>query len=139
MSINWLVFLTVTLVQYIIGALWFSVLFGKQWLHINHPEGLPTQEEMQRMGKEAGPVYGIQFVIQVVSNLALYYLAKNTAQTSWLGLALIVWIGFSVPVTMQNILWSDPKNKRKPEQIIIVASELLVLTAIAAWAFKTFA
>jgi Protein of unknown function (DUF1761) len=137
MSINWLVFIGVTIAQYVIGALWFSVLFGKQWIKINHPEGTPSKKQMEEMGKTAGPLYGIQLGLQVIMNLALLYLLQNST-IAWATLGLIVWAGFLTTMIVQNVIWSDPKNKLKLLQIAIVSSEMFVLTMIAAWAFAAF-
>jgi hypothetical protein len=71
MSINWLVFSLVTISQVVIGALWFSFLFKDIWLKINHPDKLPSESEMKELGKQAGPAFVIQLVIQIISNVCL--------------------------------------------------------------------
>jgi hypothetical protein len=138
MTINWLVFIIVTFVQYVIGALWFSVLFGKQWIKINHPEGTPSKKEMEEMGKQATPYYGIQLGLQIVMNLAHLYFLQVTDYTNWLTTSMVIWGGFVITMTIQNVIWSDPKNKSKALQIAIVSAEMLVVVLLAGWAFSTF-
>jgi Protein of unknown function (DUF1761) len=137
MSINWLSFVLLTLAQYIIGALWFSVFFKNQWILINHPEGTPSKQEMERMGKEAVPYFGIQLLLQIIYNYAFVYIYKNS-NINWLVLSLTIWFGFFSTMIVQSVIWSDPKNKRKLLQISIVSLEMLVLTVFSGWVFSNF-
>jgi Protein of unknown function (DUF1761) len=137
MSINWLVLILVVLVQYVIGALWYSVVFQKQWVKINHPDGKPSKEEMARLEKEAMPYYGIQFVVTFLTAFSQWYFI-SLQQQNWLAVSLILWGGFLIPGVVQTIIWSDPKNKLKLLQFGIMAANLLLLTLIAGWAFYTF-
>jgi heme O synthase-like polyprenyltransferase len=137
MSFNWLLIIGIVILQYVIGALWYSVIFGKQWIEINHPEGTPTKEEMAQLEKDAIPYYGIQLVLTIITVLAQWYFVMiNTS--NWLMTSIIIWGGFLVPTVIQSVIWSDPKNKKKPLQIFILSLNYLVTILIAGWLIVTF-
>jgi Protein of unknown function (DUF1761) len=50
-SLNWLVISVVTVGNFILGALWFSLFFGKQWMQIHHGDKVPSEAEMAEMSK----------------------------------------------------------------------------------------
>jgi Protein of unknown function (DUF1761) len=137
MSFNWLLIIGIVILQYVIGALWYSVIFGKQWIEINHPEGKPTKEEMAQLEKDAIPYYGIQLVLTIITVLAQWYFVMiNTS--NWFMTSIIIWGGFLVPTVIQSVIWSDPKNKKKPLQIFILSLNYLVTILIAGWLMVTF-
>jgi hypothetical protein len=137
MSINWIVLIGVIVLQYVIGALWYSLVFGKQWMKINHPNGLPSKEEMIRLEKEAMPYYGIQLVLTTVTAwVHLYFVSLQPS--NWFATSILIWIGFLVPSLIQAIIWSDPHNKQKPLQVGIMALHFLLISILAGWAFATF-
>jgi Protein of unknown function (DUF1761) len=137
MNINWLVMIAVIVIQYVIGALWYSVVFKNQWMSINHPEGMPTKEEMAELEKAAIPYYIIQLVMTALTAVVQWYFISMDP-SKWLQTSLFIWIGFLIPGVIQTIIWSDPKNKQKILQTIIMALNLLILTVLAGFAFATF-
>jgi hypothetical protein len=138
MSINWLAFIIVTLIQYGIGAVWYSLLFGKQWLEINHPEGTPSKEQIAEMGKQATPYYAIQLILTAATNIGLLYFLQKTNYKDWLASTFVIWLCFTVSMTIQNIIWSDPKNKKKALQVGIIVLHMLVTLILGGWVFTTF-
>jgi Protein of unknown function (DUF1761) len=137
MSFNWFLFIAVVVIQYVIGGLWYSVIFGKQWLQINHQDGLPSKEEQTRLEKEAMPYYGIQLVLTIVTVLVQsYFVAIQPA--NWFMTSMLIWLGFIAPTVVQGVIWSDPKNKKKAMQIGILALNYLVTIIIAGWLLATF-
>ena len=137
MTINWLTLAVVVVLQYIIGALWYSVIFGKQWIDINHPEGKPSKEEMDRLEKAAMPYYGIQLALTIVTvGVQSYFVAMQPA--NWFMTSILIWLGFLMPTVVQGVIWSDPKNKKKALQIGILALNYLVTIMLAGWILASF-
>jgi Protein of unknown function (DUF1761) len=137
MSLNIVVLLVVIVVQYVFGAVWYSLIFQKQWMEINHPEGTPSKAEMERLGKEATPYYIIQLVMTALTACAQWYFI-SLQPNNWFTISFWLWLGFLVPGIVQTIIWSDPKNKKKVLQMGIMALNLFLLTMFAGWAFVTF-
>lgn len=137
MSFNLLVFIGVVIFEYVLGALWYSLFFGKQWLKINHPAGLPSKLEMQNLAKKATPYYGIQLFLTIVSAWVQWFFV-SLQPTNWFKVSIFIWAGFMVPTLIQSVIWSDPKNNHKLLQIAIVSLNFLVNLIIAGWLFVTF-
>lgn len=138
MDVNWLIVIGVIVAQYIIGALWYSVIFGKQWIEINHPEGKPSKEEMERLEKEAMPFYGVQLVLTIITVIVQSYFVQMDT-SNWFITSILIWLGFIMPTVVQGVIWTDPKNKKKLLQISILASNYLVTIILAGWLLASFA
>jgi hypothetical protein len=137
MSFSILTLIIIVVAQYVLGALWYSVIFKNQWIDINHPEGKPTKEEMAVMEKEAMPLYGYQLIVTIIAAIAQwYFVAMN--YSNWLMTSLVLWAGVVATTVIISVMWSDPKNKQKLLHIGIVTSNLLVNALFAGWMFATF-
>jgi hypothetical protein len=134
---NWLTITGVVILQYIIGALWYSVIFGKQWIDINHPEGKPSKEEMARLEKQAIPYYGIQLILTIITVFVQSYFIK-IQPSNWFMTSILIWLGFLMPTVVQGVIWSDPKNKKKVLQIGILSLNYLVTILIAGFLLSYF-
>ena len=66
MHINYLSIIVATIVQFAIGAIWYSVFFGKLWGKIHGFDKLP-KETQQKMMKAMGPFYGLQAFVTLVT------------------------------------------------------------------------
>ncbi len=137
MNVNWLILGAVVIVQYVIGALWYSVFFNKQWIEINHPEGAPSKEEMAKLEKEAMPLYAVQLVLTIITvSVQAYFIGLQPS--NWLMISSLIWLGFIFPTVVQDIIWSNPKNKKKTLQIFILVLNYLVTILFAGWFLATF-
>jgi glycerol-3-phosphate acyltransferase PlsY len=132
-----MVLIVVIVVQYVFGAVWYSAIFQKQWVEINHPEGKPSKAEMERLGKEATPYYIVQLVMTALTAWAQWYFI-SMQPNNWFNISFWLWLGFLVPGVIETIIWSDPKNKKKVLQTVIMSANLFLLTMVAGWAFVTF-
>ncbi len=94
--------------SFVIGFLWFGPIFGKKWLALT---GF-TSEQIEE-GKRKG-MKGMmkQMITAFVSNLVTAFIFFTLASTTLsvgtgraLCLALLIWIGFSVPIFLNGVLW----------------------------------
>jgi Protein of unknown function (DUF1761) len=134
---NFLLILGVTTLQIMIASIWFSPrLFGKFWMKVNRAEGL-SKHEMKELGKSAVPFYVIQFILQLVTN-AIIYIAVNNAGPNGGAFALVIWLGFMMPVVVQNEIWINSENSVKFKKILVVGGQLLITTVLAGIIFGIF-
>jgi uncharacterized protein DUF1761 len=95
MKTNYPAVIASALAYWLLGALWFDVLFGKRWMGLEHF----TEEQMHSMN----PVmpYIITFALNLLIAFVLAQLCIwRNANTAGRGAALgiLVWIGFLGPV-----------------------------------------
>lgn len=134
---NFLLILGVSILQIIIASIWFSPrLFGNFWMKANGIEGL-SKHEIKELGKSAIPFYIIQFVLQLVTNVIIYVAVMN-AGPNGAAFALVVWLGFMMPIVVQNEIWINSENSMKFKKILVVGGQLLITTVLAGIIFGIF-
>ena len=73
---NWLAILVAAVAYFALGSVWFSVLFGKQWMALNGiPE--PTPEKKEEMKKMMMPLMLKTFVMGFVMAFVIGLLAMS--------------------------------------------------------------
>ncbi len=115
-------------VQFVLGALWYSPLFfGKWWMDIMEATKL-SKEEMQKMQKEMGPFYGLQILLTIIFTLALATLLGTLSNAGFhpYSIAGLIWIGFIVPTQIAGVIWGNTKKKFWAKQIFVMTSYQLV-------------
>jgi hypothetical protein len=91
----------------IIGGVWYGPIFGKLFMHVQGWDKR-SKEENEAMMKAAKWSYLWQFVASVVMFTVLSFLmyATNaTGQGGAVALAIVIWIGFVVPLSFGQMLW----------------------------------
>lgn len=132
------------IIALILGMLWYGpLMFGKIWMKINgvmdrHGTMLISEGEMKQKQREAGPLYAIQFILSVVTLIALEYLIKSSTGMGGISIALLVWIGFIVPVQAGEAMWNSLSNDYKFKKFLVGAGYQLILMIIAGYVLSVF-
>jgi hypothetical protein len=90
--------------MFAIGAVWYSVLFGKQWMKL---AGIPMPNPMPSMSSMI-PSYAYHFLTTLVTSFILSKLISwfcNGSMTSALKLAFLIWLGFIAMLNLSNVIW----------------------------------
>ena len=126
MEISFWLILLAAIAQFILGALWYSpLMFGKWWMQIMECDHVP-KEELQKMQKEMGPFYGLQFVLVffttfAFANFMIYASNLGIYHTAWW-----IWIGFMAPLQISSVIWGNTKKKFWAKQMFVAVSYQLV-------------
>ncbi len=133
MELNYLAILVAAFVQFVIGGLWYSpLLFGKHWMKIMGVNHLPI-EEIQKMQKEMGPFYVVQFALTILFTVALACTLTEAPEDYGIPTALKIWAGFIVPTQIAGVIWGNTKKAMWKCQILIMTSYQLVSIIVAAY------
>lgn len=129
--------LVASLVQFVLGAMWYSpLIFGKWWMQIMELNKL-SKEEMQKMQKTMMPFYVVQLAITLlftfVLAMFLHYLRLGDASFHAYGVAGWVWLGFVAPTQIAGVIWGNTKKKFWCKQLFIMLSYQLVALMITAF------
>lgn len=113
-EVNYLAIFVATIASMILGLVWYSVLFGRQWRALMGIDPM-DKEKTEQMKKEVRALYGFTTVSAFITAyiLALFF--------NWLGvedavngaiLGMFAWIGFGVAPSFINALF-----ERKPKKL----------------------
>lgn len=133
MVVNYVLVAVATVVQFVLGALWYSpVLFGKIWMEIMECTNIPP-EELKKMQKEMAPFYGLQLVLTLLTTVAFANLVPYVTAFSIYHLAFWIWVGFIAPIQIAGVVWANTKKQYWLKQILIMLSFQLVAIMLTAW------
>jgi hypothetical protein len=131
MHLNYGAILLATILQFAAGAIWYSLLFSKQWGTIHGFDKL-SKEIQQKLAKSMGPFYGIQAFITLVTTIILAIFI--TSQPTWNAYAMagLFWLGFVVPTQISAAIFGSTERKFMFPKIAIQAGASIVCLEIAA-------
>lgn len=102
MKTNYLAVVAAALTYWLLGGLWYGVLFSKPWMALEHL----TEADARAMN----PV--LPYIITIILNLVIAYVlaqlcAWRNANTAARGasLGILMWIGFVGPVTYTTYMY----------------------------------
>ncbi|HSX09900.1 MAG TPA: DUF1761 domain-containing protein [Candidatus Saccharimonadales bacterium] len=132
MQLNYLSVIIATIVQFAIGAVWYSALFGKLWGRIHGFDKLP-KETQQKMMKAMGPFYGLQALVTLITSFVLALFITYLPTWNPYAMAGFFWIGFVVPTQVSAVIFGGTESKWIVKKIAVQAgASILCLEAAAA-------
>ncbi|MBL8121388.1 DUF1761 domain-containing protein [Candidatus Saccharibacteria bacterium] len=141
-AISWKAIIIATVVQFIVGAIWYMFIFAKQWGEMFDFDKL-SKKEQKEMQAKMGPYYGLQMVVTLLTSyiFAQFVVMANTSviNLSLYKLAFFVWLGFVVPTQVSAIIFGGVDPKWIPRRLMIMAGGSLACLMAAAFVFKNFA
>ena len=135
MKTNYAAVFVSALAYWLLGALWFGVLFGKPWMTL---ENISMEQ-----AKSMNPV--LPYVVSFILNLLIAYsLAQiciwRNANTAGRGasVGVLLWIGFVGPITFTTYMYEmRPKELFAINQFYPLAGLVLMGAIIGAWTKKS--
>jgi surface polysaccharide O-acyltransferase-like enzyme len=135
MKTNYAAVVVAAIAYWILGGVWYAVLFSKPWMALEHI----TAEQAQSMN----PV--LPYVITFVLNLLIAYaLAQiciwRNANTIGRGasVGVLLWIGFVGPITFTTYMYEmRPKELFAINQFYPLAGLVVMGAIIGAWTKKS--
>lgn len=137
MQFNWVAIIVATVVQFIIGAVWYSALFGKLWGKMHGFDKLP-KEVQQKMMKAMGPFYVLQALVTLVTSIVLGIFITYLPGWNAYAMAGFFWIGFVVPAQVSAVIFGGTENKWMVKKIAVQAGASLVCLEAAATILHLF-
>jgi len=135
MKTNYLAVVVAAIAYFILGYLWYGVLFNKPWMALEHM----TIEQ----AKSVSPVvpYIVSFLLEllVAYSLALLCIWRN-ANTASRGasVGVLVWIGFVGPIALMNYMFEmRPRALYAINEFYPLAGLILMGAILGAWTKKT--
>ena len=135
MRTNYLAVFVAAIAYWILGALWYGVLFSKPWMELEHI----TIEQAQSVS----PIipYIVSFLLELliaysVAQLCIWRNANTAARGASVG--VLIWIGFVGPITFMNYMFEmRPKTLFAINEFYPLAGLVLMGAILGAWKKKT--
>ena len=116
-----------TVSQFVVGAIWYTPLFGKLWGKIHGFDKLDKKVQ-QKMMSEMGPLFGVQLIVTIVTSLILVVLHTQFPSYSLSMLTFWIWLGFVVPSQVSAVLFSNtPKKWMLTKSFVLAGGSLVCL------------
>lgn len=135
MKTNYAAIVVAAVAYWILGAVWYGVLFSKSWMFYEHM----SMEQAQSMS----PV--LPYIITLILNLLIAYVLSQiclwrNATTAGRGAAVgvILWIGIVGPITFTtNMYEMRPKELFALNEFYPLAGLVLMGAIVGAWTKRT--
>lgn len=135
MKTNYLAVIVSAVVYWLIGGVWFGVIFGKQWM------ALENLTEAQAKGMNPTVPYIVSFltgllIAFVIAQLCAWRNATTAARGASLG--VLLWLGIVAPVTYTTNLYEmRPRNLFLINEGYVLVGFLVMGAILGAWTKKT--
>jgi hypothetical protein len=122
-EINYLAVLVCGVANMVIGFLWYGIFFSKTWLALVNK----TDEEVEKMRKDAPKSYIINFIISLVVAVVLAYIVHGMKLKGFVGglmLGFWLWLGVAMAFRLNDVLF-----EKRPFKLFLVNTgfDLVVL------------
>lgn len=124
-----------TIVQFIVGMVWYTGIFGKIWGEMHGFDKLSKEKQKEMMGKMA-PFYAMQIAVTVLTAVVLAKLMVLLPDYSLYGLAVMVWIGFVVPTQFSAVAFGGTEPKWIVKKMLIMTLGTLACLLAGAWVLQ---
>ncbi len=135
---NYVAVFVAALAYWLLGAVWYGVLFHNAWMELERV----TPEQASAAGTPIAS-YIISFVLNLVIGFVLAQLcAWRNANTAARGAALgiLIWIGFLGPVTYTTYMYEmRPKQLFAINEFYVLVGMCLMGAILGAWPKKQIA
>jgi hypothetical protein len=136
MKTNYAAVVVAAVLYWILGAVWYGVLFGKAWMAFEH-----ITEEQARSMPNPWLHYVVSFLLNVLIAFVLAQLiAWRNATTAARGAALgiFIWIGFVGPITYTTYMYEmRPHGLFALNEFYPLLGLCLMGAILGAWTKKT--
>jgi ABC-type Na+ efflux pump permease subunit len=133
-DVNWVAVLVTSIAGFLVGGLWYTVLFGRKWSSL---AGFP--DDQMRVG--AAVAYGLGFVCTFIMAYVMArfidYVFKSPEDKTVLNgllLGLMIWVGFVATTGLTNDLFGrKPLLRWLIESLHYLVVLLLMGAILAVW------
>jgi len=127
-SLNYLAILVAAIAYFVIGALWYSVFFGRAWIKAMGLKKTDIEREKNKGSRWKAYFANFLTIIVMVYVLAIFIrVSEATNPLGGMFVGFLIWLGFIATVSIGTILWEG-----KPLELYLInASYHLVSLNVA--------
>ena len=138
MKTNYLAVVVSAIVYWLLGAVWFGVLFGSQWMKLEH---ISAEQVAAMKGAAVAVPYVVSFLTGLVIAFVLAQLCawrNATSAARGASLGVLIWLGIVAPVTYTtNMYEMRPANLFLINEGYVLVGLLVMGAILGAWTRKS--
>jgi len=134
MRTNYAAVVVAAIAYWVLGALWYGLLFAKPWMALEHM----TVEQAQSVSPVIPYIVSFLLELLIAFSLAQLCIWRN-ANTAGRGasVGVLLWIGFVGPISFMNYMFEmRPKELFAINEFYPLAGLILMGTILGAWKKK---
>jgi hypothetical protein len=131
MDVSFIAVIVCAVLAMVVGFVWYGPLFGTIWMRINHVNAHDV-EARKKMQKEAGPLYGVQFVLTIVQIVAVARFTLGLDIAVAIANAFWIYFGFIIPMAAGAAMWNNDSRSVMITRFLLTAGYQLLLLVIFA-------
>ena len=132
-QINWIAVAVAVVAAFLIGGLWYGVIFSKAWVRLHRY----SEEQVKAMAKTQARSFGIFIIVDFIAAVVMALLVGNLGIASLrdgLLLGFLIWLGFTlVDEAKQNAAHHRPMSAFLIDAGFSLVSLLAMGAIIGAW------
>ncbi len=132
MELNYTLITIATIVQFIVGAIWFTAIFGKAWGKIMGVD-CTSPEAMKEASKGMGKFMVLQLILTFITTTVTAVFINLLPEYSAYMIAFWLWVGFLLPIHVSGAIWGNTKRQFWLKQISISVVGYFIEFMLAAW------
>lgn len=136
MDVNLVAVLAATVAMFIVGAVWYGLIFGKQWGAIHGFDKLPEKKQKEMQSKMAMPYLG-QLIVTALTAYTLAYFMSITDISNG-ALAFWAWLGFMIPTLYSAVTFGGAPEGTAMQKFNISAGGTLAPILTGVWVINLF-
>lgn len=112
MYVNHWAVLVSAIASMVIGSIWYGPLFGKLFMREMGMDKWSKEKQ-----EEAKKSMGLNYLLQFIASLVMFYVfagimseSERVTMSGGLMSAIVVWIGFVVPVKLADAIWGGNRT-----------------------------
>lgn len=125
-----------TIAQFIVGAIWYTPIFGQLWGKIHGFDKLDKKTQ-ERMMAQMGPIFGVQAVITVITSFVMVQLHEQFSDYSLYMMIFWIWLGFVTPAQIAGNLFGGAREGWVMTKSAIMSAGSLVVLMVGAGIVET--
>jgi Protein of unknown function (DUF1761) len=136
MEINYAAAFVAAIAQFIVGAIWYTPVFGPLWGKI-HGFDMVSPEQQKQMMKAMVPMLGVQFLLGLLTSVVLgLFVGSMGGEWHAFGIAGWIWLGFMLPTNVSAVIFGGTAPQWVWAKILISAGGSLACMMAAATVFS---
>ena len=137
MDVNFVAVLVATAAMVVVGAVWYTLIFGRQWGEIHGFDKLSEKKQKELQSKMAVP-YMLQVVFTFLTAYTLAFFMSKLPDISNGALAFWAWLGFMIPTLYSTLTFGGSPEGKIMQKFTISAGGTLAPVLTAVWVLNLF-